>query len=71
MDLLDVELVQLIYIERLREAERNRRYMHLGFDPVGEAPVIGANGLLDQIRQWLQARNQRRAARDVRRPHAA
>jgi hypothetical protein len=70
MDLLDAELAQLVYVERLREAERKRRLLYLSRETAEQARVAQAPGLVQQIRDWLRARTERREAADVRRTHA-
>jgi hypothetical protein len=70
MDLLDIEVAQLAYEDRLRNAEQRRRPLVLGYDVAGQAPIEGANGLWDVIRQWLRTRTQQRPVRDAHRPRA-
>ena len=70
MNMLDYGLVTLLYEDRLREAERKRRFLYLTLDMDNRAPLEGAKGLMQQIRLWLSARAQRRTAKDVRRPRA-
>ena len=61
--------VQLMHQDRLREAERARRYNVLR-DATEQTPVIVEAGLVHQIKQWFNSRNRRQEARDVRRATA-
>lgn len=61
--------VQLMHQDRLREAERARRYNVLR-DATEQTPVIVEVGLVHQIKQWFNSRNRRQEARDVRRATA-
>ena len=70
MDWLDVQLIQLTYIEKLREAQREERLSHLSFETDEQSPVEAAITAVRQIRTWLAGRTQRRAAGDIRPTHA-
>lgn len=66
----DYGTVQLLYEDRLREAERNRRFLYLTMDMNSAASSESRYGWLRQIRHWLAARGQHTATGDVRRPRA-
>ena len=62
-------MVQVMHQDRLREAERARRFNVL-HDATEQAPVIVEAGLVHQIKQWFNSRNRRQETRDVRRATA-
>lgn len=70
MDLLDIEVAQLDFDERLRKAEQRWRPLVLVVDEASQAPAEAANGLLDMVRQrfvrqrFVRQRLHVRAARD-------
>ncbi len=66
----DYGTVQLLYEDRLREAERKRRLLYLTMDMNSPASSESGHGWLRQIRQWLASRGQHQATGDVRRPRA-
>ncbi|MFN8560353.1 MAG: hypothetical protein U0703_01665 [Anaerolineae bacterium] len=68
MNTMDPTTVRLLYEDRLREAERKRRFIYLTLEMPGQFPVDEAKGFVHQIRQWLRARVERRQASDMRRP---
>ena len=59
IQLLDCDLAQQTYEERLRKAERNRRPLVLTFHEVGPAPISGASARINQIKRWLSDRPRR------------
>lgn len=61
--------VQLLHQDRLREAERQRKF-HLVRDASEQAPVVIETGLVQQVKQWFQSRSHRQEVRDVRRATA-
>ncbi len=69
MQLLDYDLAQQAYEERLHKAEQNRRTLVLTFQEADQAPSNGANDFVNQIKGWLWGRPHRQGA-DARRPHA-
>ncbi|MCC6801628.1 MAG: hypothetical protein IT319_01990 [Anaerolineae bacterium] len=60
---------QLMHQDRLREAERARRFDVLR-DATEQAPIVVETGLLYQLKQWFNSRNRRQEVRDVRRATA-
>lgn len=56
MQLLDCEVAQMHYDERLRKAEKSLRlrYAHVSAD--GQASMIGISGLVNQFQRWIGAR---------------
>lgn len=70
MDMLDYGLATLLYEDRLREAERNRRFKHLTLDMDRQMPSESMGGLVQRVRQWLASHSARRTSNDMRRPRA-
>lgn len=67
MNTMDPTTVRLLYEDRLREAERKRRFIYLTLELPGQFPVDEAKGFVHRVRQWLR-RAERRQASDMRRP---
>jgi hypothetical protein len=63
--------VQLLHQDRLRDAANRRAQNDLIRDANEPAPNVIETGLLQNVRQWLQARShQPQENADVRRAHA-
>jgi hypothetical protein len=59
--------VQLLHEERLRDAERRRAQSDLLRDPSEPMPNERSVSLVEQVKQWMQARNrQPQGVTDVR-----
>ncbi len=69
IQLLDVDLAQQAYEERLHKAEQNLSQRCAHADAAGQAPNQGANEWVNQLKRWLSGRP-RRDVPVTRRPRA-
>lgn len=67
MQLLDCELAQQAYEERLQQAERHHHLRFAVREPSEPAPIFEANDFMNQIKGWLSGRP-RRESPAARRP---
>jgi hypothetical protein len=57
--------VQLLHEERLRDAERRRSQLDLLRDPSEPMPNERSMSLVEQVKQWVQARNHQHQPQEV------